>query len=84
LKVTREDPAAAEDLRLRLFFVEDICERTGASVSYVRRDVADPACPLKWTHQVGKRRACDAAMLACYLEWLRIDRVEERAAGGAA
>lgn len=57
---------------LEIYTKEDIAKRVKLSVRTVENHVRDPECPLKWTHNAGKKLACDAATLRSYLDWLRI------------
>jgi hypothetical protein len=76
------EPEALDDLQL--FDKEKVAERSLRSVRSVEEDAADPTCPLKWTHQAGRKKACDAATLRDYLGWLRLQprpgRPKKRAA----
>lgn len=69
----RVPPETAND-DLQLFDKQMISDRSLRSVRSVEQDASDPDCPLKWTHQSGKKRACDAPTLRAYLGWLRQSR----------
>jgi hypothetical protein len=65
---------------LQLYDKADVAARSKRSVRSVQEDAADPACPLKWSHQTGRKKACDAPTLRAYLDWLRVPAGERRAA----
>lgn len=63
-------PAEVDDLQL--YTKEALAKRLDVSVRTIENYAKDPACPLKWTHGAGKKKACDGPTLRKLIDWLRL------------